>query len=216
MNCVFTISQGIEILLFIGITFYFKNYIANLLKEKAKNLATRQDIGKITAEVKKVESMFTVKTSGEIDYLALKRKVILDFYGSLNSLETIVMSSFSKFSDNWEFENNELVKECNNSYNNYKMKEGEVLLFLNDNEFIDMLMAIGGHIINSLNLFETHCIKVKHTLNNNETNEDQKFEIMSSLKADFYEKRGLELDALSNHKVLLIKFIDKCLKDTFK
>lgn len=198
----------LSLILCFGIPAYFK--------KKGENLATQEDIRNITEEVKKVESMFSVKTSGEIDYLALKRKVILEFYGSLNSLESIVMSSFSRYSDNWQFENNELVKECNNSYNNYKMKEGEVLLFLNDNEFVDMLMAIGGHIINSLNLFEVHCIKVKHTLNNNETNEDQKFEIMSSLKADFNEKRGLELDSLSNHKVLLIKYIDKCLKDTFK
>ncbi|MCT4287375.1 hypothetical protein HZP25_11690 [Elizabethkingia anophelis] len=216
MEKILIIAQVIQYI-FIGIAIYvFKKYMPSYLSEKAKNLATRQDIANITAEVKKVESMFSVKTSGEIDYLALKRKVILDFYGSLNSLETTAMSSFSKFGNNWEFENNELVKECNNSYNNYKMKEGEVLLFLNDDEFIDMLMAIGGHIINSLNLFETHCIKVKHTLNNNETNEDQKFEIMSSLKVDFNEKRGLEMDALSNHKVLLIKYIDKCLKDTFK
>ncbi|ASV77954.1 hypothetical protein M2T70_04765 [Elizabethkingia anophelis] len=212
MNLSILILQIIGIILSLILCFGIPAY----LKKKGENLATQEDIGKITEEVKKVESMFSVKTSGEIDYLALKRKVILEFYGSLNSLESIVMSSFSKYSDNWQFENNELVKQCNNSYNNYKIKEGEVLLFLKDNEFLDILIAIGRHLINASNLFETHCIKVKHTLNNNETNEDQKFKIMSSLKADFNEKRGEEIDALSIHKIKLIKHLDKCLKDTFK
>ena len=58
-------------------------HLSGYSNEKGKNLATKEDIGKITEIIKKVEAEIKVKENTEIDYLILKRKIILEYFSTL-------------------------------------------------------------------------------------------------------------------------------------
>lgn len=58
-----------------GIVFMFlKSFIPSYLGEKAKNLATREDIARITDEIERVKSQYAVLLGANLEYMNVKRK----------------------------------------------------------------------------------------------------------------------------------------------
>lgn len=74
------IQIGLQAVLIIVVIYlaFFKSY----LKQKGKNLATKEDISGITREIEKVKSELQVTTKNEIDFKADQRKAVLEFYDS--------------------------------------------------------------------------------------------------------------------------------------
>ena len=54
---------------------FFKSYF----QENGKNLATKEDIGKITAEVEKVKSGISILTHSKITLASERRNALMDF-----------------------------------------------------------------------------------------------------------------------------------------
>lgn len=57
-------------------------FFRSFLQEKGKNLATKEDIGKITEEIEKVKNEFSLKSQKETDFFFEKKKSLLEFYDS--------------------------------------------------------------------------------------------------------------------------------------
>ena len=127
----FLILVGVILLL------YFKFYVPSYLKKKGENLATKEDIGLITKEIKSVEARIKIKESGEIDYFSLKRKIILDYFGAYNNWERIVTDATSTY-ENAEVKNNLLIEKIKETKFNYNLKEGEIEIFIEDLNFYEM------------------------------------------------------------------------------
>jgi hypothetical protein len=103
------------------------------LTEKAKNMATKEDISGITKQIKEVESKISIKTTGEIDYNSLKRKIILDFFGAYSHFETLLFRDSLEYDT--EQKNLNMIDKINNAQFNYNLKQSELSLFLNSLEF---------------------------------------------------------------------------------
>lgn len=95
----------------IGLTkFIWWKHIAKVKayeSEKGKNLATKEDIGEITREIKSVESKFTLLTNLQTGILSEERNAIAEFAKSI----TIWINSYQR---------------------NFKLEQGDIESFLED------------------------------------------------------------------------------------
>lgn len=89
----------------------FVQYIIAFFKEKGKNLATKDDIGKITNEIKIVESKFTnqteilksqlsILTNVQTEISAIERNVIIDFNKQLFSFIHLIVAGIDNCTNN--------------------------------------------------------------------------------------------------------------------
>lgn len=195
--------------------FYIKNLLPSYFSEKGKNLATKEDIEVITEKIKTVESKIKIKESGEIDYNSLKRKTILDFFGTYNNWERLITGSYCNSSDQSESKNEVTVQKINDAKFAYNLKEGEIEIFIEDNQFYHLRKDVSIHLLKMQHAFEIYCTDIDLIIKT-ETDyiiRSQKVRaIMSSYNTDSLQK----MRELMPHRNKLILYLEKILKDSFK
>lgn len=122
-------------------------YIITYFKEKGKNLATKEDIGDITTEIKSIESKFLHETE------KLKADLLLHTTLSTNifSEERNAIAEFTK----------SLVAWVNSYQKNFKLENGNIDGFLEDislaQEKCNLTHALLLIMINNQNLIDCAC-----------------------------------------------------------
>ncbi len=138
---------GVEIILIIiGVyLILFKSYI----QEKGKNLATKDDIGKITEEIEKVKNEFLFQGQKKSDLFFERKKNLIQFYDSF----FLWVDSALKVSDIilGHHKNPHILREA---MNNIKRTNSDVLKFysrllvyLEDEEFLKTITSIYNETI---------------------------------------------------------------------
>lgn len=134
----------------------FVQYIIAFFKEKGKNLATKDDIGKITNEIKSVESAFTNKTEILKSQLSLLTNVKSEIYSTerdaiINANEKLYqwlshIMRFPALGDNDDIDR--YIKKMDDLYHEEQACEALLELFIDDKVIIDNIHNISGYIYN--------------------------------------------------------------------
>lgn len=77
------------------IIFLYFLFIKNYFSEKGKNLATKEDIGKITEEIEIVKNEILISTQAKSEFLRERKACLLDFHDKSN----LFVDYFTKFVD---------------------------------------------------------------------------------------------------------------------
>lgn len=134
----------------------FVQYIIAFFKEKGKNLATKDDIGKITNEIKSVESAFTNKTEILKSQLSLLTNVKSEIYSTerdaiINANEKLYqwLSHIMRFPDLGDNDDiDRYIKKMDDLYHKEQACEALLELFIDDKVIIDNIHNISGYIYN--------------------------------------------------------------------
>ena len=113
---------------------FFKSYF----QEKGKNLATKEDIGEITQKVKTIESSINIITGNVVDYNALKRNHILEYFASYNNWQRTISNSEIDYSRDCKEINNIRFQKILDAKHLYNLREGEIELFIREDEFYNL------------------------------------------------------------------------------
>lgn len=204
----FLILVGVILLL------YFKFYVPSYLKKKGENLATKEDIGLITKEIKSVEAKIKIKESGEIDYFSLKRKIILDYFGAYNNWERIVTDATSTY-ENAEVKNNLLIEKIKETKFNYNLKEGEIEIFIEDLNFYELRKNVTLTLLNLQNELELHFEEINYIVKTSSDN-NQMHEKIREAKKKYHTILISKMQDLWPERNLLIRYLEDILKKTFE
>ncbi len=123
MQILILILQIVFIALGILGFFYIKNLLPSYFSEKGKNLATKEDIEEITEKIKSVETKIKIKESSKIEYDALKRETVLEYFGTLNSWQNVLLDMVSDISSNCDYHNSIKIQKIEDIYLKYNIKQ---------------------------------------------------------------------------------------------
>jgi hypothetical protein len=205
----------VQILIFGLLYFLIKNLFPAYFSEKGKNLATKEDIEEITEKIKNVESKISIKTTGEIDYNSLKRKIVLDYFGAFNNWEKLVMNNSSYYGNDCELKNNNLIEKTNDAYFDYSLKEGEIDIFVRDIEFTKLRGELRSIIFALQHEFEVHCREVDFTIKT-EMEMTKRTQKLKEHKNQLYLKRFDKLHDIVSRRNVLIEYLENVLRESFK
>lgn len=195
--------------------FLIKNLLPSYFSEKGKNLATKEDVEEITGKIKIVESKINIKEKGAIDYDSFKRKLILDYFGSYNHWERIVINSSANYDDDCKVKNSIIIAKINEAKFNYNLREGEIEIFISDDEFYKLRGKISSGLLRLQQQFEIHTFKmnniIRGELDLNLRRQKYNDEI-SSYNVLLFEK----LKELRPDRNNLIIYLEKILKESFE
>lgn len=202
-------------------------YIISYYKEKGKNLATKEDIGKITQEIKSVESFFNnnteilkatlnLQTNIETGLVSEKRSVIAELHASLQKWRYAIVCP-----DLMRFDNNDIcyrnLEEIDNLYSDVLAKRAIFKIYIDDEKLrflIDIVNEKGIECMRlTINIFV-------HMINFNNERErlkacDKNEEIDTLLKenfkvgSEFHQEQIEAAEVLSN---AIEEFEDQCRK----
>ncbi|MEO9891690.1 hypothetical protein [Aurantibacter sp.] len=139
----------LQVIILIAI-YVFRNSVPTFLKEKAKNIATKQDIGKITSEIESVKSEFnkdleilksnlSLKKQASFSIQENKRILIYELVETFNTwLYSIVNFSFSGYN----IQNIGEIKTHRKNLEKHKLDfnviENKLNIFYNNKEFDEL------------------------------------------------------------------------------
>lgn len=206
-----TITQA----LILGIGYLIiKNILPSFLSEKGKNLATKQDIGEITTRIKSVESKINIQASGEIDYNLLKRKIILDYFGTYNHWERLVSLSDANYENDCDIKNAVTMTKINDAKFNYNLKEGEIEVFISDTDFYTLRGKLTVALLKLQQEFEIHTIKITHIIKTEPDPSIRKQQRENEI--DRYNVLLLDkLKEIKSHRNQLLNYLEGILKQSF-
>jgi hypothetical protein len=167
------------------VVYVFRNSIPTFLKEKAKNIATKQDIGKITTEIESVKSEFnkdlailksnlSLKSQSNFSIQEKKRILIYELIETFNTwLYSIVNFSFSGYN----IQNIGEIKNHRKNLEKYKLDfnviENKLNIFYSNKEFDELKRDLTiatleiQHILDQaiskyeLKLYEKHHLEIQ-------------------------------------------------------
>ncbi|MCT3758434.1 hypothetical protein HZQ19_01815 [Elizabethkingia anophelis] len=220
MEYIYKIAIVVQYLILLGAIYIFKKYMPSYLSEKGRNLATKQDIAEITEEVKKVESMFSVKTSGEIDFNSLRNKYIMEYYSSLCNLEYLLMTNLPSGDElNFKLINSKLLEKIEKAETELVIKGSylDLLFFSVDNqEYTDIKHNISQYIQQLLNLSKRH-IRDSEFIRKQRMDKMEQLDELSNLNNDIYERKAeLIRENWVGSKHDLLNYLNKSILNTFK
>lgn len=165
--------------------YVFRNSVSTFLKEKAKNVATKQDIGKITKEIESVKSEFnkdleilkssiSLKSQSNFSIQEKKRELVYKLIETYNTwLFSIVNFSFSGYN----IQNIGEIKNHRTNLEKYKLEfnviENKLTIFYENQEFTELkkdltiatlnIELLLDHAISDyeLKLFEKNYLEIK-------------------------------------------------------
>ena len=160
---------------------FFKSYF----QEKGKNLATKEDIGEITQKVKTIESSINIITGNVVDYNALKRNHILEYFASYNNWQRTISNSEIDYSRDCKEINNIRFQKILDAKHLYNLREGEIELFIREDEFYNLRTPLTIETLKYQQSFEILAddltrIHLENLLNN--------FDLISSKLTKFREE----------------------------
>ena len=195
--------------------FFIKNLLPSYFSEKGKNLATKEDITEITEKIKTVETKIKIKESVEIDYNSLKRKAILDYFATLNKWQRVTTEYSADHSDDHEVKTEISIGKIKEAKSANNLKEGEVEIFISDKEFYSLRTELTIKILKLQIEFEKHCLKINHIIRIESVLETRRILILDEIRA-FQQTRLEKLNDLMPNRNALIKYLDNCIKESFK
>lgn len=207
----------IQVLIFAVIIiayFFVKNLLPTYFSEKGKNLATKEDVEEITQKIKTVESKINIKTNSEIDYQSLKRKIILDYFAAYNSWERLVTDSNANTEIDFESENNLIINKIKDAKMHYNFKEGEIELFIEDEDFYKIRLEVTMKLLSIQQEFEKHCSKVNFIIKT-ETDIQNRHDKIMDQKRDYHNLLLLKFQDLIKDRNKLIRYLENRLKESF-
>jgi len=195
--------------------FFMKNLLPSYFSEKGKNLATKEDVTEITEKIKTVETKIKIRESGEIDYNSLKRKAILDYFATLNNWQRTTTEYSVNHSSEHEIKNEIAIGKIKDAKSANNLKEGEIEIFISDKDFYDLRTKLTIKILKLQHEFEKHCLKIDYIIKSETILEKRRPLILDEIKA-FQEIRLEKLNDLMPDRNALIKYLDNCIKESFK
>ncbi|HAY3504303.1 TPA: hypothetical protein JRX02_002929 [Elizabethkingia anophelis] len=194
--------------------------VPSYLNEKGKNLATKEDIAKITEEVKKVESIFSVKTSGEIDFNSVRNKYVMEYYSSLCNLEYLLMSNVPSDDDlNYKIFNSKLTDLIEKAGTDLVIKGSylDLLFFSDDNkEYTDIKSNVSKYVQQLISLSKIH-IRDSEFIRKQRMDKMEQLDELSNLNNDIYERKAeLIRENWVGSKHDLLNYLNKSILNTFK
>ena len=174
-----------------------------------------EEIEDITETVKNVEGKVNILTTSVIDYTALKRQYIIDYFAAYNNWErTITSANLSGYS-NFAERNREAIERMYEAKHQYNLKEGEIELFIDDPEFYEARKDLTIETLKSLHEFEKGSSKIIEIHNNRSTNPNFHDDLSEIL--DNYRKKSVEdLKIIFEHRRKLINILTVYIKDLMK
>lgn len=137
-------------------------YLIVYFKEKGKNLATKEDIGEITKEIKSIESNFineteklkaelNLLTNIEIGLISEKRNVIAELHASLQKwMYAIIHLDMNCYDNNNICYNS--IEKINNLYNDVLTKEAVFKIYIEDENLRSYIYDINKNGIKCMDL----------------------------------------------------------------
>lgn len=220
MQSILNFLNGIPsiISVMLGIIGYLiiKKLLPSYFSEKGKNLATKEDIEEITEKIKSVETKIKIKESSKIEYDALKRKTILEYFGTLNSWQNVLLDMDSDISSNCDYHNSIKIQKIEDIYLEYNIKQGEADIFIDDNKFYELRKEATISVLELQNEFKMHCHNIKGFYIYNKDDDSRREEI----KQEKARYREYMLDKLRNDimpkRNELIKYLSEVIKNSFE
>lgn len=214
------IIQCLIFILGLFLIFMFKNYYPRYFEEKAKNLATKQDIGEITHIVEGIKNSLTRETELLKSQLALNnqnkfsiKSAERDALFTLNSKYSTWIYSIMKFSFSSYSEDN--YKELDDVSKNFTEKQYEVeigrahlLLFMHDQKLLEVMKELGVAILNIEGLVVDNIIRMKYLYVKHDI--DIQFKVSKpedqlQLKRRLYEEQKEVIEIFGKERVELFK-----------
>ncbi|MBA9072357.1 hypothetical protein GGR22_000483 [Flavobacterium gossypii] len=210
------LSIILEIALLLGGLYLFftvKNLLPSYFSEKGKNMATKEDIEIITEKIKTVESNINVLTGNIVDYNSIKRKIILDYFAAYNNWDRTITNADLDYSENCNEINRKRYEEIAQAKHMYNLKEGEIELFLQENEFYETRGPLTIQTLKYQQLYDITATKLNRIIQSNQDNIDDKtYEVLSEFRAESI-KMVKEIQRLRKPLIILL---EKYLSDMMK
>ena len=207
MNISEWVSAGL-IAVNIGFTLYMA-YYKSYFTEKGKNLATVEDIGKITTQVEGIKNELSLQKDIKYSFKEIQRKAVVEFYERcivlLSNLNygLLVEIPFTKTDLNEEIKSN--IKEA---YYQFELASGKVNFYLNNHalqiDIINFGRAISDYRFDLLRaLIE---VQTKRRALHSETkSESEKFTELNDFTVALVNKKSEDTADLQKIWDLLIK-----------
>lgn len=190
-------------------------YLLGYSNEKGKNLATKEDIGEITEIIKKVEAEIKVKENTEIDYLILKRKIILEYFSTLVYWQNIIINSDADTSDDNRLKNQIRIEKINEKREEYNLKQSEVEIFISDENFYKLRTPLVQEIFKYQIEFEKHCLEISEIIAK-EKDLNAREEKISKEKEKYGDISLQKLKEIRLIRNKLIEYLSEVIKESFK
>ncbi|MCT3814525.1 hypothetical protein CMT92_07355 [Elizabethkingia anophelis] len=199
------------------IYFISKHFASSYFNEKGKNLATKEDIGKITEEVKKVESMFSISTNSENDYNTLKRKAILDYFNALNTWSSFIISDSYQYEKSKLNENNLLLEKIRSSYIDALIRYESLFLFVPRTPFEQLSIKAFQKVMHINECLENLCtIMTKLYFDVYPNNELKAKDEIKTLLSEYSIELLDNMVEYRESNTYLISFLNEQIIETFK
>jgi hypothetical protein len=182
MDTALLIIQIFILIAIIVAYFFIKNLLPSYFSEKGKNIATKEDIEEITEKVKTVESSINILTGNIVDYNDLKRKQILEYFAAYNNWQKTISNTNIYYSLNAKEINGLNLKRIFEAKHLYNLKEGEIELFIREDEFYKARTELTIETLKFQKLFEVLAMEIEHI---NDINNPNKFDIISEKLTTF-------------------------------
>lgn len=124
--------------------------------KKIDNIATREDVGKITHEVEKVKQDFTVLTNKHNILFAQEKEALVSYLSEWNLWHSKLKIMFSEYDITNYSELKNVRKEWNAKYDDVQLEFSKVELFVNNDEIINLGIQLNTA---TYNLQRLHHIK---------------------------------------------------------
>lgn len=186
-----------------------KNLLPSYFSEKGKNIATKEDIEEITKKVKTVESSINILTGNIVDYNSLKRNYILDYFGAYNNWQRTISNNDIDYSSNAKEINTQRLERILEAKHLYNIKEGEIELFISDEEFYQARTDLTIETLKFQQLFEKLSLEIEHI---NQKNEPNKIDVISEKLTQYRKDTIIYTKSTQKLRNALIKYLERELK----
>lgn len=208
-----TLLHIIIILLSFVFGLIFRNYFPKYFGEKAKNLATKEDIGEITKIVEIIKTNLLKETEilkGNISIInqnsfnvsSLYREALIDYNKKYSSwLNSILVFYPQEYDENNIEELDKYISELNKRKYKFKLAENHIFLFHNENEHINLNFELYKSTLDIEKHFKKVIIELKALIkiysveiltvndSNSKINRYKRFqEDITKLTSDYMEK----------------------------
>lgn len=203
-------------LIYPAIYFISKHFASSYFNEKGKNLATKEDIADITREVKKVESMFSISTSSEIDYNSLKRNAIVSFVEALDYWYALIKTNQYQKNENYKEDNTNLLINIYKAKTTTYVKYSGLELYIqseNIDTFYNRTMLILTLMENDLEIF---CEKIEQLYKTGFNSKETSSFFLFEPERKYLEHQALQDKDYKDERKKLIKYLNILLMETFK
>lgn len=212
VDLTYVILNNLALIVLIAGYLILKNYLPSYFSEKGKYRAMKEDIKEITETVKNVEGKVNILTNSIIDYTSLKRQYIIDYFAAYNNWErTLTVENLQGYGD-FITANKISIQRIYAAKYEYNLKEGEIELFIEDEEFYECRRALSVKTLESLHDFEKAASELAKLFYGKTGNPDYTNDVKNVLEK--YRKQSLQnLREIFIERRKLLKLLSRYIKE---